>query len=174
MPIVSDNNFKLYLKDTGLLLNLYKNRDMWKRIIEGKYFEDNGSIIENYMLDCLLKQDFEPFFFKKESGLAIEFIILSGDYLIPISMKKHISFDQSIDILLKEQYKNISFGFRISENTFQFEKNIYTIPIYSLFLLREYINILNPEIICKKINLKKKAEDIKDDKDMLCWFRCFN
>ena len=174
MPIISDNNFKLYLRDTGLLLNLYKNKDMWKRIIEGKYFEDNGSIIENYILDCLLKQDFNPFFFKKESGLAIEFIILSGDLLIPISMKKHINFDQSIDILLKEQYKNISFGFRISENTFQFEKNIYTIPIYSLFLLKEYLNILDPDILCKKISLKKKDEDIKDDKDMLCWFRCFN
>ena len=168
MPIISDNNFKLYLRDTGLLLNLYKNKDMWKRIIEGKYFEDNGSIIENYILDCLLKQDFNPFFFKKESGLAIEFIILSGDLLIPISMKKHINFDQSIDILLKEQYKNISFGFRISENTFRFEKNIYTIPIYSLFLLKEYLNILDPDILCKKISLKKKDEDIKDDKDMLC------
>lgn len=161
---LSDTNYQVFIKDTGLLITMYDNRNIWSGIMNGNYFINNGSILKNYVFDALRKQNLKTMYFQKKTGFEIEFITNINDTLIPLSLRENINANQALNIFLKET--GLPFGYKISENYFAYDKNSYTIPVYSLYLIEEFSRIINTP----SGNIKKQLLDkdgAQDDKGML-------
>lgn len=149
--ISNTNNYRVFIKDPGILITMYNKRSLIKAIINGDYFTNNGAILKNYIFDSLKKQGQVPLYFLKKSGLEIEFITKINDIPIPISLRENINANQALSIFLEEN--NLNLGLKISENYFSYSHNIYTIPIYSLYLINDLLEIIfeNNEEIKKQI-----------------------
>lgn len=150
-PQISSTQYKVYINDTGLLVGLYKVPKLKIDILNDNYFVYNQAIIENVIQDTLLKQNFDLVFYKRESGLEIEFLINLNDIFIPISIREKYHYNSSIKQILQEGLKQIPFGFNISIDNFNYQDNTYQIPIYAIYLLKEYIKLLKPEISYVKL-----------------------
>lgn len=144
--IISNTNYKVYLNDTGLLIANYKVPKLKIDLINGNFFTYNQAIIENAVQEILHKQNFNLVFYKRESGLEIEFMLNLNDLYIPVSIREKYHYNSSINQLIQEGNKEIPFGLNISMDNFQYLDNIYQIPIFALYLLKDYIKIIKPEL----------------------------
>lgn len=128
---VKDNTYKLYLNDTGLLLEL--GEIPYRSII---FDEDNrykGGIVENYVASSLLAND-KKLYHYNEGGCEIDFIIQLDDNIIPIEVK---AGERTRSISLNKYFEkyNPPYCIRISARNFGYENNIKSIPLYSAFLI---------------------------------------
>ena len=138
---VEENNFKIYYHDTGLLLSQY---DEWTK--EDIRINKNigifkGAIYENIGSEALSKQKYELYCFKKEdSQIEIDFVIRHKEDVIPIEIKAGNNRAKSLTTLLKDKhFDNIKYGFKFSDQNIGINENIYTFPMWNLFLLRRYM-----------------------------------
>lgn len=143
--ISTEPNYRVFFKDTGLLVSMYKGKEIPMNIINGQYFINNGALIDNIIAESLNKQFQDLTFYKRESGLEVEFIIRHNQQLIPISLKKNIQFNQTLNLLFSEDTPFTRFGFKLTDDNFKFDDNIYTIPFYAVFLIDRFIKIINDD-----------------------------
>lgn len=83
-----DDQFKLYLNDTGLLLYLYGPET--KLAILNNTLKGNakGGIYENIISESLLKRGYKLYYYKTQnSSMEIEFVIEKNGEVIPIEVK---------------------------------------------------------------------------------------
>ena len=90
LPLMANANeeqFKLYLNDTGLLCCMYgfeTKLAVLKDTIRGNA---RGGIYENIIAECLLKQGYTLYYFKPDSEHEIEFLIEKNGEVIPVEVK---------------------------------------------------------------------------------------
>lgn len=60
-------SFKVYLSDTGILLEMYGNKAK-SAIYEGDYSYNMGAITENVVIDNIRKCGYEPAYYRKDKG----------------------------------------------------------------------------------------------------------
>lgn len=107
-----DDQFKLYLNDTGLLLYLYGPET--KLAILNNTLKGNakGGIYENIISELLLKRGYKLYYYKTQnSSMEIEFVIEKNGEVIPIEVKAGNDSTLSLNSFINKYHPKVSYKF---------------------------------------------------------------
>lgn len=107
-----DDQFKLYLNDTGLLLYLYGPET--KLAILNNTLKGNakGGIYENIISESLLKRGYKLYYYKTQnSSMEIEFVIEKNGEVIPIEVKAGNDSTPSLNSFINKYHTKVSYKF---------------------------------------------------------------
>ena len=128
------SDFKLYMGDTGLLVlksgispNLILNVD---EKIEMPFI---GAVAENYVAQCLTANKYSLYYWTGAKSEA-DFVIQKNDTIIPIEVKAGKNTRSKSLGVFAEKYKS-KYSIRISTKNFGFENNIFSVPLYAVWLI---------------------------------------
>ena len=127
--------FKLFPEDIGIVIAMY-GIDTVAAVNRGELGQGKGAIYEALVFDSLNKAGIEPYYFAKESGLEIDFVISYKGVATLVETKAKTGNTKSSKTVMShpEHYgktKLIKIGdYNISENG-----DIITIPHYLTFVL---------------------------------------
>lgn len=130
-----DNQFKLFPEDIGIVTSMY-GIDTVAAINKGNLGQGKGAIYEALVFDSLNKAGIDTYYFSKESGLEIDFVISYNGVATIVEAKAKTGNTKSSKTIMKHpehygQTKLIKIGdYNISE-----EGDIITIPHYLTFAL---------------------------------------
>ena len=132
----SEEKFKIYLNDTGLLKTL-SNID-YSEILLDKNEMYKGVLTENYVA-CELYPSMKELYYYKFIRYEIDFLIKIDGDIIPVEVK---SGRRTNSKSLKEYIKKYKpkYSIRISTKNFGLENNIKSIPLYAVFCINEKID----------------------------------
>ena len=129
------SQFKLFPEDIGIVSSMY-GIDTISAINRGDLGYGKGAIYEALVFDSLIKNGIEPYYYSKNSGLEIDFVISYAGFSTLIESKSTTGNAKSSKTIMRhpEHYgktKLIKIGdYNISENG-----DIVTIPHYLTFVL---------------------------------------
>jgi len=129
------NIFKVYTADIGLLIEML-GPGTRADILTGNLSAFKGAIFENIMADTLYKKSQNLYYFQKESGLELDFLVRIKGECVPLEVKAKSAQAKSVATVLKhpDKYKVhqiIKFGdYNIGRNG-----QLLTLPTYMQFLL---------------------------------------
>ncbi len=131
-----DDDFKLYMCDTGLLVSQYEDGTA-KDIIMGKAGAQKGAIYENIIAQMLAANGFPLYFYKPTQTLELDFIIRFEDSVVPIEVKSGDNVrSKSLSSILARD-KNVTKAIRLSARNVGEENGIISIPLYMAYLIRQ-------------------------------------
>ena len=136
-----DTKFKLYMADTGLLtamLDEESQEDLRSNKNLGVY---KGALYESIVAEALYKQGYSLFYYKRDDGtLEEDFFVRTKEKLIPVEVKARTGQSQSMKSLINnDRYRDIEWGIKLSVNNIGFTDNLYTLPYFCTFLLRDWL-----------------------------------
>lgn len=133
--------FKVYMQDTGLFVSMLEDGTQFD-ILQGNLYGYKGAIFENLAADIFSKMGRKLYYYHKDSGLEIDFVIRYKGQATLIEVKANSGNVKSCKTILRhpEKYhvkQAIKLGtYNIGRPDESFP--ILTIPFYMGFLLREY------------------------------------
>lgn len=129
--------FKVYMTDIGLLVSMLEEGTAWS-VLQGNLLGYKGAIFENLAADILCKMGRKLYYFQKDGGLELDFLIRYKGECCPLECKARSGNAKSIQTVLKhpEHYhimKALKFGdYHIGRNG-----QLLTLPFYMMFLITE-------------------------------------
>ena len=141
MPLIAYNDlssFKLYLNDVGLLR---KKTNLSSRvIIEGDtlFQEFKGALTENYVLQTLVANGLEPYYYTFDNRYEIDFIIQYKNEIIPIEVKSSENVNNTSLKVYNEKYAPRT-RIRFSMKNLSKADNLINIPLFMVEYLDRFI-----------------------------------
>lgn len=130
-----DNVFKVYATDIGLLITML-GASTRADILQGNLGGFKGAIFENLMAETLHKKQQSLYYFHKDSGLELDFLIRYGNQCVPIEVKASSAQAKSLTTVMKHPEKyHISQAIKFGNYNIGRENGILTLPTYMQFLL---------------------------------------
>ena len=133
-----EDSFKVYMRDTGLFVSMLEEGTQFD-ILQGRLYGYKGAIFENLIADIFIKMGRKLYYYRKDSGLEIDFVIRYHSECVLVEVKASTGNTKSTKTILQHPdkyhvYQAIKFGdYNIGE-----KDGILTLPVYMAFLLREY------------------------------------
>lgn len=133
-----EDSFKVYMRDTGLFVSMLEEGTQFD-ILQGRLYGYKGAIFENLIADIFTKMGRKLYYYRKDSGLEIDFVIRYHSECVLVEVKASTGNTKSTKTILQHPdkyhvYQAIKFGdYNIGE-----KDGILTLPVYMAFLLREY------------------------------------
>ena len=123
-----DNEFKLYINDTGLLLALFGFATK-QALLNGnlKGFA-KGGIYENFVAETLIKNGYSLHYYKPDDNSELEFIIEKDGEVIPIEVKAGNTATKSLNSFIENFLPSIAYKL-VSGNVGEADGKI-TLPHY--------------------------------------------
>ncbi|MBP1545019.1 MAG: ATP-binding protein [Ruminococcus sp.] len=123
-----DNEFKLYINDTGLLLALFGFATK-QALLNGnlKGFA-KGGIYENFVAETLIKNGYSLHYYKPDDNSELEFIIEKDGEVIPIEVKAGNTATKSLNSFIENYSPSIAYKL-VSGNVGEADGKI-TLPHY--------------------------------------------
>lgn len=107
-----DDQFKLYLNDTGLLLYLYGPETKLAILNNTLKGNTKGGIYENIISELLLKRGYKLYYYKTQnSSMEIEFVIEKNGEVIPIEVKAGNDSTPSLNSFINKYHPKVSYKF---------------------------------------------------------------
>ena len=133
----NENVFKVYLRDSGLLVSMLEDGTQFD-ILQGNLQSYKGAIFENLVADIFGKMGRKLYYFHKDSGLEVDFVIRYKGECTLIEVKATSGNAKSMKTILKHPEKyHITQGIKLGDyNVGRSEGGILTLPVYMAFLLR--------------------------------------
>lgn len=127
--------------DIGIVTAMYGN-EIILAINQGELGQGKGAIYEALVFDSLNKCGIEPFYFSKESGLKIDFVISYQGYAYLVEAKTKTGNTKSSKTVMKNKdYYGPTKLLKIGDYNVGEEGDILTIPHYLTFILGRKNNI---------------------------------
>ena len=136
------NKYKIYFKDTGLLIASLDEESQEDLRVNKNLNIYKGALWENAIGECLSKQGYNLYYYKKEnSTLEEDFFIRTKKSLVPVEVKATNGNSKSLQTLIKsDSYPDIKEGIKLTNGNIGFENNIHTFPHFCGFLLKRYLS----------------------------------
>ena len=137
IPLIAnakENEFKLYINDTGLLLAMYG--DETKKLIINNMIKGNakGGIYENIIAECLIKKGYMIHCYKrKDNTEEIEFIIEKNGEVIPIEVKAGNTSTKSLNSFITNY--NPSVAYKLINGNVGFDNTKHSLPHYMIMFI---------------------------------------
>lgn len=128
-----DDVFKLYLNDVGLLTDSLKLN--FFDILEDVDFLQKGILAENFVMQQLVANRINVYYWKDSNYAEIDFLIYNNDGVIPIEVKAGDNVKSSSLNKFMKQYTP-QYAIRVSTKNFGFANGIKSVPLYAAFLIR--------------------------------------
>lgn len=122
---IRDNQFKLFMNDTGLLMRQSNYRIANIRDKEHIYY---GIVIENYIAHVLRKYNDNTYYFQKNSN-EIDFLLETVDVVIPIEVKSGTNTKAKSLRAYCDRYKP-ELALKISKMNYSKNGEVTNIPLY--------------------------------------------
>lgn len=130
--------FKVYMQDTGLFVSMLEEGTQFD-ILRGNLYGYKGAIFENLIGDIFSKMGRKLYYFHKDSGLEIDFVIRYKGKCLPVEVKATTGNAKSAKTILKHPEKyHVEQVIKLGDYNVGRSDDILTLPSYMGFLLREY------------------------------------
>ncbi len=132
---ISDQ-FKIYMSDTGLFISMLEDGTQFD-ILNGNLFSYKGAIFENAIADVFSKMGRKLYYFHKDSGLELDFLIRHKGRCAPVEVKSTNGNAKSLKTVLKHTEKyHVDFAIKLADQNIGRSGAVLTLPHYMAFLLK--------------------------------------
>jgi predicted AAA+ superfamily ATPase len=139
--------FKLYTTDIGLLVAML-DYGTQADILRGNLLGYKGAIFENLMADFLCKSGQKLYYFQKESGLELDFLVRYNGECVVLEVKAKSGKAKSLKTVLKNKnVYHVNHAIKLGKYNVGREEEVFTIPLYMGFLIKDKLaDIIVPDI----------------------------
>ena len=139
--------FKLYTTDIGLLLSML-DYGTQADILKGNLLGYKGAIFENLVADFLCKSGQNLYYYQKDSGLELDFLVRYRSECVVIEVKAKSGQTKSLKTVLKNKnVYHINNAIKLGKYNVGREGEVLTIPLYMGFLIKEKLaDVIVPDI----------------------------
>ena len=139
--------FKLYTSDIGLLVAML-DYGTQADILKGNLLGYKGAIFENLMADFLCKSGQKLYYFQKDSGLELDFLVRYQGECVALEVKAKSGKAKSLrTVLNNKNIYHINNAIKLGRYNVGREEEVLTIPLYMGFLVKDNLaNIIVPDI----------------------------
>lgn len=132
-----EDSFKIYMADTGLFVSMLEDGTQFD-ILQGNLYGYKGAIFENLIADIFSKMGRKLYYFKKTSGLELDFVIRYKGACVPVEVKASDGNAKSLKTVLKHPEKyHVDSAIKLADRNIGRSGKILTLPLYMAFLLDE-------------------------------------
>ena len=145
--------FKLYTTDIGLLIAML-DYGTQADILKGNLLGYKGAIFENLMADFLCKSGQKLYYFQKDSGLELDFLVRYKSECVVLEVKAKSGKTKSLKTVLKNKnVYHVNNAIKLGKFNVGREAEILTIPLYMGFLIKDKLmEIIVPDIDLSLLN----------------------
>lgn len=130
-----ENVFKVYTADIGILVAMLGPAARVD-ILQGNLGGFKGAIYENLMADTLIKKGQSLYYFQKDSGMELDFLIRYKGECVPVEVKARTAQAKSIATVRKHPEKyGVKHFVKFGDNNIGRDGDLLTLPTYMQFLL---------------------------------------
>ena len=130
--------FKVYMQDTGLFISMLEDGTQFD-VLQGKLYAYKGAIFENLVADIFSKMGRKLYYFHKDSGLEVGFVIRYRGECTLVEVKAATGNTKSTRTILRHPEKyHVSSAIKLGDYNVGKTDQILTLPLYMAFLLTEY------------------------------------
>ena len=139
--------FKLYTTDIGILVSML-DYGTQADILKGNLLGYKGAIFENLMADFLCKSGQKLYYFQKDSGLELDFLVRYKSECVVLEVKAKSGKAKSLKTVLKNKnVYHINNAIKLGKYNVGREEGVLTIPLYMGFLIKDKLaDIIVPNI----------------------------
>ncbi len=142
--------FKLYTTDIGLFVAML-DYGTQADILKGNLLAYKGSIFENLIADFLCKSGQKLYYFQKDSGLELDFLVRYKGECVVIEVKAKSGKTKSLKTVLKNKnIYHVNHAIKLGKYNIGREEEMLTIPLYMGFLIQDTLS----DVIVPDIDLK--------------------
>ena len=153
-----DNVFKVYTADIGLLIEML-GPGTRADILQGNLGGFKGAIYENLMADTLHKKAQSLYYFQKDSGLELDFLVRLNGECIPLEVKAKTAKAKSTKTVLNHPEKyHVRNIIKFGDYNIGRDGQLLTLPNYMQFLL----DLEPEEIILEPIDINAANSIARD------------
>ena len=135
------DNYRLYFGDPGLLIASLDEESQYDLRNNKNFNTYKGAIYENVVADMLVKEGYNLYFYRDETGrLEMDFFLRDVESLIPLEVKANDNSTISLNNMINgKKYKDIKYGIKLCNKNIGFNGKFYTFPYCLAFLLKRYL-----------------------------------
>ena len=139
--------FKLYTTDIGLLVAML-DYGTQVDILKGNLLGYKGAIFENLMADFLCKSGQKLFYFQKDSGLELDFLVRYKGECVVLEVKAKSGKAKSLKTVLKNKnVYHVNNAIKLGKYNVGREEEVFTVPLYMGFLIKDiFADVIVPDI----------------------------
>ena len=129
--------FKVYMTDIGLLVSMLEEGTGWS-ILQGNLLGYKGAIFENLAADILCKMGRKLYYFQKEGGLELDFLLRYKGECYPLECKARTGNAKSLQTVLKHpEHYHVYNAIKVGNYNIGRSGPLLTLPFYMTFLLTD-------------------------------------
>ena len=131
------DTFKVYMKDCGLFVSMLEDGTQYD-ILQGNLYGYKGALFENLIADIFAKMGRKLYYFHKDSGLEIDFVIRYRGECTLVEVKASTGNTKSTKTILRHPEKyHVYNAIKLGDYNIGRTDQILTLPLYMAFLLKE-------------------------------------
>ncbi len=131
-----DHIFKVYMGDCGLFLSMLEDGTQYD-VLQGRLSAYKGAIFENLIADVFAKMGRKLYYFHKDSGLEVDFVIRYCGQCTLVEVKSGTGNAKSVrNILAQPERYQVRQAIKLGDHNIGRSGAILTLPLYLAFLLR--------------------------------------
>ena len=132
-----DDCFKIYMADTGLFISMLDDGTQFD-IMQGNLHAYKGAIFENLVADIFTKMKRRLYYFRKDSGLEVDFVTRYKGECVLVEVKaKDGNIKSSKTILSHPEKYHVNHAIKLGDLNIGTNGQFLTLPLYMTFLLRQ-------------------------------------
>ena len=128
--------FKVYMQDCGLFVSMLEDGTQYD-ILQGNLYGYKGAIFENLIADIFSKMGRRLYYFHKDSGLEVDFVIRYKGECTLVEVKASTGNVKSTRTILRHPEKyHVYSAIKLGDYNIGRSDQVLTLPLYMAFLLR--------------------------------------
>lgn len=132
-----DDVFKVYMRDCGLFISMLEDGTQFD-VLQGNLARYKGAIFENLIADMFTKMGRKLYYFHKNSGLEVDFVIRYKGECTLVEVKASSGNTKSTKTILTHPEKyHVNSAIKLGDYNVGKSGEILTLPLYMAFLLTE-------------------------------------
>lgn len=133
-----DDVFKIYMADTGLFVSMLEEGTAFD-ILQGNLYAYKGAIFENLIADIFNKMQRKLYYFRKDSGLEVDFVMRYRGKSTLVEVKASNGNTKSTRTILAHPEKyHVAQAIKLGDYNVGRNEQLLTLPLYMAFLLKEH------------------------------------
>ena len=139
--------FKVYTTDIGILMAML-DYGTQADILKGNLLGYKGAIFENLMADFLCKSGQKLYYFHKDSGLELDFLVRFKGECVILEVKARTGKAKSVATVLKNKdVYHVNNAIKLGQYNVGRTGDILTIPLYMGFLVEDKLaDVIIPDV----------------------------
>ena len=131
------SEFKVYMADIGLLVAMLEEGTQ-SSILDGNLLGYKGAIFENLVADILGKMGRKLYYYHKNGGIELDFLIRHKGKCVPLECKAMTGNSKSLRTVIANNNKyHVANAIKLGDYNLGSKGQLLTMPMYMAFMLTE-------------------------------------